>query len=268
MIKNIFIILTGFLISCNSNANPDFSFFYIANINGNLENCDCGNPSLGGLDRIAKIIQDERNENPEVLFIDGGLTLNSYPFPELDSSILRVYNYLKPDIWLVSQKDSDKIESLNDRVSLLGLNYHLLNTDSLQQIKKIEIADKKINFYSLAEIQFIDFSVFKKIDRNTFNILIFSSAREHNFTGKPFDYFDLVLLADNQQVITRTETKPAILGVGADGQYLAKVDLFADGTDYRIKFSSIDIEKELESDSTVNSIIQDFLKKIKQTNGA
>ena len=268
MIRYVVIILNILLLfACSVSPKPDFSFIYLANLNGNLENCNCGNPSLGGLDRIAKIINNQRKINPDIKFIDGGLTFNSYPFPDLDYYIFQSYKYLKPDIWIIRKKDLETIKNISSSEKNESLNISLVTGDTLKLVKKYEINGLNIYFYSLQQLAVKDTIIYKDIDRDDFNILIYCNPEGLNSVFKPFYKFDLILLSHNQKKVIENGLYNTIAGVGSDGEFILKVDLYFQNNDFKKDIEQIAIYKDLEVDSTVNQIIKEFSQKLKETNG-
>ncbi len=71
---------------------------YWANLNANLENCLCGDPPLGGLDRIAATVDSLREAHPGLIVIDGGDSFGPYPYAALNRLVLQAQDIVKPDL--------------------------------------------------------------------------------------------------------------------------------------------------------------------------
>ncbi|RMG65978.1 MAG: hypothetical protein D6715_07710 [Calditrichaeota bacterium] len=62
---------------------------YTANINGTLTDCGCGEEPVGGIDRLATLIDSLRRAHPDLILLDGGDLLRSYSLPRLNAFVLQ-----------------------------------------------------------------------------------------------------------------------------------------------------------------------------------
>lgn len=57
---------------------------YTANLNGNLEACNCGDENLGGMVRLASAVDSLRQKYPDLILVDSGDFLNTYLITKAD----------------------------------------------------------------------------------------------------------------------------------------------------------------------------------------
>ena len=73
------------LLTCFQLYGSNIYILFTANINGNLENCNCSLNSAGGIGRITTLFSEFRKEYPNTIIIDGGDYFNSYSFNCLET---------------------------------------------------------------------------------------------------------------------------------------------------------------------------------------
>ncbi|GAB4332028.1 MAG: hypothetical protein Kow0037_09100 [Calditrichia bacterium] len=67
---------------------------YTANLNANLQPCGCGDVDLGGLTRIAGVVEKLREKYPDLVLLDAGDWLNSFPLTETDTLVAKILGSL------------------------------------------------------------------------------------------------------------------------------------------------------------------------------
>ncbi len=83
--KNIpFLLLLPVMVCCLW--SQDLHIVYTGNLDGNLEACDCQGNESGGMVRVATAIDLLRRDFPDLILLDSGDFLKSYPLPD--------YNYI------------------------------------------------------------------------------------------------------------------------------------------------------------------------------
>ncbi len=260
-----------------------FEILYFANLNGNIENCHCGDPPLGGLDRISTIIKKHRELNPGVIVIDGGDTFNTYPFEELNTAIVKSYQEIKPDIWLLSEQEFIEGESFlvnavgKINTEIISTNYSIKNISS-KRYKKFSFGEqisvfiytylqpdlfpqneKRINFNRKPFSPSI-----KSLNKKNFNILVYHG--EEDFLAQntdQFQNFNLILLAHEQAEQMSVNSKPLIIGAGADGENIVHISLHKSDDRINIKAERINVSLEIEPDPKIEGFISDYKKGLK-----
>jgi len=263
--------------SFSNSEKPLFEILYYANLNGNIENCNCGEPPLGGLDRISTVIKRYREKNPELIVIDGGDTFNTYSFPELNTAIVKAYQVIKPDIWLLSEQEliegdlflADAVRKVE--AEIISTNYSFKNIQS-KKTKKYSLHKKNVHIYGFLQpglfrihsdktkIEQAQFKQFLRVlKKEEYNILIFhgeTDLLENN--SDQFQDFDLILTAHMQNDNRNTESKPAIIGAGTDGENIIHISLHKSGNGIIITVEQIAIGLDIESDQKIQQFIQDY----------
>lgn len=263
---------------------PLFELIYFANLNGAIENCNCGDPPLGGLDRIATLIKQFRKNNSDLIVIDGGDTFNTYPFKELNKAVVQSYTILQPDIWILSEQELIEggaflaNSAKNVAAKIISSNYKIKNIPSKRSANFALGEKKNVGIYSFlqigifngksehSEIEAISFQhSLKNLKNQDFNILVFHGETEELTQKKQlFSSFDLILTAHQQTAYMDIGSKPAIIGAGTDGENIVHISLHKSGNRIIIKAERIPIGLEIESDPKINKFISDYKMLLKK----
>ncbi len=220
---------------------------YFANINGNLENCGCGDPSLGGMDNLIPLIDKYRKKAMKTIVVAGGDILNSYPDSLLNDTMLKGIAFIKPDLYAPGEQElmdgprffNNRID--NKRITLLGTNYYLKNCTACVD-DSYKLSRPAINILSWFSKNVYhgkkppqDFlyrdkrfkEKYGRMDRSGFNILMFHGALQSYFKfAMRFDAFDLVLFSHDQRLKVQTNKNVRYVFPGSDGEYLIRVVLY------------------------------------------
>ncbi len=281
-----FLLIQIFLYHCvkkaESSENPNilFELLYISNMNGSLENCGCGNPPLGGVDRIASVINQKRSENPHVLFIDGGDFLNTYPFRLLNSSVAEGYKYLKPDGLILG--DQEFVEgpgfltrlALGLRKSIIASNYMIQDMKLQESLEFKSPSGETIRFFAYLDPVSFDFikadslthfdlqkfdSLYHAMNREEISVVIYhgTSVGLESFLNKYSD-FDLILSSHEQSLKHAGNSSPAVISGGADGKSVINIQVLKSETNIEYRVFNIPIGLEIEPDSAVSDIIHKY----------
>ena len=147
------------MLVCFQVYSTEINILFTANINGNLENCNCGANSSGGIGRIKTFFSEFRNQYPHTFIVDGGDYFNSYPFEKLNTAMLRALSFLDYDIMVPG--DQEFIEGMGFfnnyknqyKPKLLISNIHLDTNINL----KFYVKDINIFFYAYLSNHAFDF---------------------------------------------------------------------------------------------------------------
>lgn len=253
---------------------------FYANLNGNVENCHCGDPPLGGLSRIVTLVREKKKEIPDILFIDGGDYLNTYPFAELNRCIIKSYTYFPPDI--ITLGDQEFIEGLpflnhflrNHEKQILVTNIELKSFDSLSPIKTIEQGGRKIKVLAYLDpdaFMFIeqnkairfDESLFKKhynqLDGHDINLLIFHGPQKKmQQVRENYPKFTIILHAHEQSKIHDPSRAPFVVGGGADGEFINHIRILETGGNRTITVKHLPIHLKIQADSVIEEFIDQY----------
>ena len=280
--KRIIYYLNGllfFFMALGCSSGDSFEILYYSNLNGNIEACECYDVMLGGLDQMKPLVDAMRRKNPDLVFIDGGDTFNSYPFFELDQAILDAYKLVAPDVWIPGEYEFIEGKDFFTKVT------ESMNTDFLtgnimidgirtEASKKYKFREKTIMITSYIqsdlilqrapdlEISINKESPIKNITPDNFNILVFHGdettlKNEQEF----FSSFDLLLISHQQDAGIDLEREPAVIGGGADGEFLVHILLQENNSGFKISASKINIEQSDNPDKEIVKIISDYRTK-------
>ncbi|MGD9486842.1 MAG: hypothetical protein AB7W47_02360 [Calditrichaceae bacterium] len=285
-----FLFIQLFLYHCDKKAesseNPKilFELIYISNLNGSLENCGCGDPPLGGVDRIASVINQKRSENPNLLFIDGGDFLNTYPFRLLNSSVVEGYKYLKPDGLILG--DQEFVEgpgflnrlALELRKSIIASNYMIQNTKLRENLVFKSPSGETMRFFAYLDPESFDFikadsltrfdpqkfdSLYHAINKEEISVVIYhgTSVGLESFLNKYSD-FDLILSSHEQSLKYTVNSSPAVISGGADGKSVINIQVLKSETDIEYRVFNIPIGLEIEPEPAVSDIIYKYINNL------
>ena len=223
-------------------SQTNVELFYLSNLNAQVQNCFCGTPSYGGLDRLINLIALKRNQNPDCIFIDGGDFLNSYPFATLNQAVVELYQLLKPDVLIPSDQEFVDGLPVAKKIfmqfpqNILWSNAYL---PGISTPKKLDFPGVRILGY-LDESAFdlikkppalmFDLPEFEKLYKQAIGhhviIVVYHGSRSalDAFIAK-YQKIGLVLAGHSQSLETATLTKPYIVGGGFDGERLRQIKL-------------------------------------------
>jgi 2',3'-cyclic-nucleotide 2'-phosphodiesterase (5'-nucleotidase family) len=264
------------------NGKNIFEILYISNVNGNIENCHCGKNPLGGLDRLAFVLEKRRSQNPQLLFIDGGDFLNTYPFPALNQTVVDIYAELKPDLLVLGDQEFGEGADFAGQIisnfssCILATNYHFKKNPFLLSRKTKTLSGRRVVILSFLDKSSFEFREKDKdltFDSKQFNdeyhrlnksdiIIVIYHGEMRRLDLYPD--VDLVLTAHEQSNIIQLDRRPAVIGGRADGEYL--IQIYIRQNDSKIYFNAnpIPLDLKTEKDCKINSIIEQFNKKQKK----
>ena len=282
----LFLLFNGALLFAQDDS---LQFIYLANVNAGYENCRCGDNPLGGLDRIARLIENYRHKNSQTVLIDGGDFLNSYPYQELNALIVDIYKKLKPDILLPADQElqagNEKIVQLlqNAKFNFVASNFSFspLTSKEIHYIwaQKTKIAvltflDRSSFLYLKPQAVFsFNSEQFKTIYQQAlatsdFLITVFHGEDSAlNEFIKKFPGVDLILLAHSQSLNDALSSHPIIIGAGADGEYLSVFTLYFQAGRFRkISCQKLPVSLQITPEKQIEKLIQKFKASQAHTN--
>jgi hypothetical protein len=264
------IITLVLLVSCKNKETPVEILFW-SNLNGNLENCGCGDHPKGGLDLAGSFINKRRSANPDLLFIDGGNFGNTYSYPAHNLRMEIVYSQLKPEILTPGFQD------LVDRPNGFGYigqvsgtrficsNYEIKKNDFIPSLKKT-INGQMVHIYSVMAPSLLQqagkeilpaetdqFQIdYQKLANDDLLLVIFQGMEEDldNFC-KTYPAVDCILWSFAQSDRIQSGIKPFIIGGRSDGEYLLDLQIYRE----HLKAEVITIDQELSPDSRIRNLL-------------
>lgn len=277
----VFLFLTIFLTVCSNEKNitpgKAFHILYISNLNGAIESCECGDPPLGGLSKIAAVVNDYRKKYKNVVFVDGGDAFNSYPYKQLNTAVADAFKIIQPDIWAIAEQEFvdgyDFFESQisKSNIRFLAGNYTVKNLLFSKEYS-VDTGTDKIVFKSYLQpelvkdelkadkIQFQGISGIEDVRDDVFNILLFHGTEKDYLLKKNIlKKYNLILLAHQAVPIFDPDAKPAVFGGLFDGEKILHISLHKSGSGFKINAGFIEIFQSIESDPAVEKIVEDYL---------
>lgn len=103
-------LLTVALTGSGEGNRPDASedpvhLLFTTNLSGSLDDCRCGGPVVGGMNRLLHLIERQRERHPDLLLVDGGDFLNSYSLPDANRIMLRLMAMARYDAVAVGDQE-------------------------------------------------------------------------------------------------------------------------------------------------------------------
>lgn len=279
----LFIVFAIAIVLCPqaSAAANKLEILFTANINAIVKNCYCGEPSLGGLARIMTLVEKERQNNPDLILIDGGDAFNPYSYPKLNQAVGTLYTQLKPNImvpgdqeWVegepflrsFAQKFKTDFLLSNAVVSTFSTRPKLkITTATGANIYLLSYLDKQaFNLISMPKNLLIDedlfLSVYNNISDADFLIVIYHGPSRFlsEFAGT-YSNSDLILAAHTQSGQIDLAKRPAIVNAGCDGEYVQRIIIDFNTKGPAIEVNAIPVTLDIEPNP-------DALKLIKELN--
>jgi len=250
---------------------------YTANINGMIQNCNCGKEPLGGMGRVKSYIDKVRSESKHILVMDGGDYFNTYPYLELNQALAKVQQLVKYDVILPG--DQAFVEGLSFFTELQqknGMNWVISNFKNFtQKSKKINFVSFDVEVYgylSPGSFSFITLPDNQKLlsydelpatdlamGEKNLNIMIVHGNEEDAISIR--DYYpgiDLILTAHTQNQKARNFSHTPIVGCGKDGEYIALIKAYLDESKWKFEIVFEKMHSGIADDLSVLSIIEEF----------
>ena len=252
---------------------------YTANINGSIQNCNCGRNPLGGLDRLKSFIDDFKKNHSQTFMIDGGDFFNSYPFLELNTAMLNAIPQMNYDVMLPGENvffESEKFvneyfKKNNQRILISNLK----NTG--KSYKLLETIDSKIYIWSYLSRELAGSGnkpgnimldeplngIDQLSDNAGFHVFVYHGVMsELNILLEKYPQINLVLTAHDQVKGTIEIAGRKIVGTGRDGEVIAIIvlDKKADGYDVQIEYQEIGLS--LPADPKIGELIDNYKNKL------
>jgi 2',3'-cyclic-nucleotide 2'-phosphodiesterase (5'-nucleotidase family) len=275
---NISIFSLCILLHATLNA-ADFFILYSANINGTIQDCNCGKDPLGGIARIKTYIDHFREKNPNTLVIDGGDYFNSYPFIELNKAMLRALSLINYDIFVPGDQEfSEGDQFYYQIVNVLGEKLLISNQHTCGTNNRTFIFDKHsvhVQSYLSADafsfikvphnLNLLPFSYIKDASVNGCNIVIFhGSLADAQHAAAENEWLDLILLAHDQYKNVKYISNVPIVGAGRDSEFIVNIAVSKLSNKWDFSISTQNIDQSFEEDREILSFIEEYHATINQ----
>ena len=278
MTKRIYFYFFILLISLSSASGKAF-LIYTANINGSIQNCNCGSNPLGGLDRLKSFIDEFKKNHLHTVVIDGGDYFNSYPFPELNSAMLSAIPLLNYDI-MVPGENAFLEPGLFAKMLLSQNQDHILISNAKNNEVKyrlFHVQNVKIYLWSYLSPDILSYAenaeelVLDKFKipagitekKGSVNVLIYHGAvnKLKDILSKNPE-IDLVLAAHDQQKGTLEIAGKKVVCTGRDGEVAAIIEIDINSGVCSLQVDYHDINLELPADPDIDDLIVRYKSEI------
>ncbi len=253
-----------FLFSCNISvlyAGKPFYIAYTANINGNLEPCHCQPDELGSLLQLSGMIDSLRGIHPDLILLDNGDFLKTYPIPAANYLAWEFMSQLGYDV--MGLGDQEFVEGIkffermvgNFPVPLINANIELgqRRTFTFKKYVILEKVGLKIGITSILPGEAFEFisrpepeilSVEKTLStviedltsRCDLIILLYHAGYQEAFRiAKKYPQIHLILAGHSQEQALKKLSGQTIVQPGYDGEYLVLLTLEKAGENFSVE---------------------------------
>ncbi|MCB0298510.1 MAG: hypothetical protein KDE52_00555 [Calditrichaeota bacterium] len=278
-----------FATGCSAQ-KPDIAaihIVYTTNLNGALRDCNCGGAVVGGMTRTLTLIDSLRREHPDLLLLDSGDALLSYPLPEANRTMLQLLSIAKYDALNIG--DQEFVESADfifreTAAQQLDLPHISGNLDwksgenaQLPGIVKTDVNQLKINIYgvinpavfgfiSVPEIQVNDPAAHFadwQLDESALQILLYHGSFENAaaFVGQ-HPGIAAVILGHNQTQRETIEKGTIFLETGFEGEYLGHLVISRKAGEWQFNNEFIPVLADVPPHPVAHKIVDDYFRQL------
>ncbi len=284
------LLLIFFCKACAEENAGVVEIAFTSNLNGTIEDCQCGGDTVGGFNRILTQIKSMRAQNPNVILLDSGDMLTSYSLPAANQAILKMlwlakYNALNlGDQEFVESAKFLKQNTVDIHAELPFLSSNLLLADGekfpLIRSREISYQEFKIVILGLVNKETFHFiqpsgmqikatqevltSVSADVDESDFHVLLYhgewKSARK---LAEEFRWLKLILLGNNQESRFEIVGETALAEGGGDGELLGKVSAKKAPGGWTFTHEFIPIVADLPTSPEAMMIVEEYYQQIR-----
>ncbi|GAB4373330.1 MAG: hypothetical protein Kow0042_17170 [Calditrichia bacterium] len=261
---------------------------YTANLNCTLESCKCGD-DLGGIPRLAYLLDSLRREHPDLILLDSGDFLSSYILTESNRLMAELVSDLNYDVIAVG--DQEYVEGM-PFLQHITTRYHLplisatirdKERDSLMfpAYKIVHRRDITVGIIGVVFKEAFDFISPKEIriepvgevlsklvsqvkSRSTILILLLhSSYRIGLELAKRFPEIAVIIAGHSQEKASIQNGNQIVVQPGSDGEYLGFLEISFKNGKFDFKNSTLPVGAGLGENPLCRSKIDAFYRKLK-----
>lgn len=286
----VLLLLAFFCNSCAEGNADGIEIVFTANLNGAIEDCQCGGDTVGGFDRILTQIKNIRAQNPNVILLDSGDMLTSYSLPAANQAMLKMlwlakYNALNlGDQEFVESADFLKLNTINKQAELPFLSSNLFLEEiekfPLIRSRKISYQEFKIVILGLVNKETFHFiqpsgmqfkapgevltTISADVDENDFHVLMYhgdwESARK---LAAEFRWINLILLGNNQERRFEFIGETALAESGGDGEFLGKISVRKENGDWAFAHEFLPIMADMPISPEAIMVVEEYYQQIR-----
>jgi len=98
-------VIFALILGLNWGSGQEFSILFTGSLNGVIENCNCPDKPLGGVDKRAQFIAVYREDHPEVLVIDNGDNTVDFLAEGVEKVIVAAFDIIDYDVINLGDQD-------------------------------------------------------------------------------------------------------------------------------------------------------------------
>jgi 2',3'-cyclic-nucleotide 2'-phosphodiesterase (5'-nucleotidase family) len=251
----------------------DFHILFTANINGTLQNCGCGSEPLGGVGRIKTFVDEFRKINANTIIIDGGDYFNSYPFIELNKTMLRALELIDYDVFVPGDQEfvegntffEEIKELLGDRMLISNkhsknIRYRTFNFNgSSVHVGGFISPDAFVFIDSPKILELFALSFLKKNHLNGLNVVVFhGSLLEAEKAAEENEWIDLILLAHDQYDEVRNISNTFIIGCGRNSEFISIIAVSKESEGWLFNIKKEKVKTSIRENEKIATLIKDY----------
>lgn len=291
LIKKWYFAAMALLFASGCSAqNPDIAaihIVYTSNLNGALRDCNCGGAVVGGMTRTLTLIDSLRREHPDLLLLDSGDALLSYPLPEANRTMLQLLSIAKYDALNIG--DQEFVESADfifretaalqlDLPHLSGnLDWKSGENAQLPGIVTTDVNRLKINIYGVinpAVFEFISVPEIRvndpaakaadwPLDESALQILLYHGSFENAaaFVGQ-HPGIAAVILGHNQTQRETVEKGTIFLETGFEGEYLGHLEISRKAGEWQFNNEFIPVLADVPPHPVAHPIVENYFRQL------
>jgi 2',3'-cyclic-nucleotide 2'-phosphodiesterase (5'-nucleotidase family) len=247
-----FILIIGvFFVLFTSSPGQKIYLAYSGNLNCNLQACNCGGNNLGGMIQFANIVDSFRTDYPNLLLLDSGDFLRTYPLEDANRLMIELMYLMKYDaIGLGEQEYVDGKDFLFaelKRFPLPVISSNIVNASDSQLVFKSyikkEVESLRIVIFSLIQSNSFDFILkpdihimddeveIREIIKNAlpvadiYILLFHGSHREGLKIARNYPELSVIICGHTQEQYVEIIGNQIIVQPGVDAEYLGFLEI-------------------------------------------
>jgi len=268
--------------------NATLKILYTGNLNAALDDCRCGGDLVGGLTRIATEIEKYRRKYPNLLLLDAGDYLNSYPDPSLNLLFLKFLQ--KMNYTALNLGDQEFVEGPEflaqyfsthpNPPKMISSNIHPARVKPFfaAKIAAKSANDARVLIWGFTSPRAFDFIPprhlrFTSVDKflvglpesvrrsPDLKIVLFHgkwSAAE--VMAKKFSFLNIIIIAHNQHRRAEIVGRTLLAEPGMEGEYLGLITAVRENRNWKLENKFIPIRKTVPENPAFQKRVQRFYK--------
>lgn len=292
-----FIILLIYLgcsaVLAQERSSSAIRLIYTGNLNCALDDCQCGDKTVGGLTRILTALDSLRQKYPDLILVDGGDFLNSYPLPQANQLMLSLLSRARftalnmGDQEFVQGTDFpfDTRRNFNLNLPLLCSNITGWNSRNFLAVQMINVENRGT---AVTIMGVVSPDAFEFISPEPLNILSPAETLENLqtlvdtssglqillFHGRPaeaeklaekFPWLDVIVLSHNQEMRFARKKRTAFVESASEGEYIGHLEIRQKDSSWEFENEFIPIYESIPPDPEAKRQVNEYRRKLRKS---